>query len=180
MKRRGPEMDSWPASVGAWEEATVPAQAAGIRVVSCRFGIVLSPRGGALGVMLPIFQAGLGGKLGNGEQLWSWIALPNVTHAMMHVTAHAELAGPVNFTTPNAVTNAEFTRVLGHVLRRPTIFTAPAFANAARSGRDGRRDAAERRSCAAAQARASGYAFKHAELEEALRALLRRPARAAD
>ena len=162
-----------------WEEAAQPAKAAGIRVANCRFGIVLSPRGGALGAMLPIFQAGLGGKLGSGEQVWSWIALPDLVRAIMHVVANTGLSGPINFTTPNAVTNGEFTRVLGHVLGRPTIFTVPAFAM-----RLALRGMADEMLLSGVRVlprklEASGYVFRYPELEVALRALLHRPAAAA-
>lgn len=111
-----------------WEGATAAAQAAGIRVVHSRFGIVLSPRGGALAKMLPPFKMGFGGKVGSGRQVMSWIALNDVPSAMLHVMEHDSLSGPVNFVAPYAVTNAEFTRALGNVLRRPTIFPLPALA----------------------------------------------------
>jgi uncharacterized protein (TIGR01777 family) len=111
-----------------WEHATSPAQEAGIRVVHSRFGIVLSPRGGALAKMLPPFKMGLGGRVGSGQQVMSWIALDDVPSVMLHVLAHDEISGPINVVSPHAVTNAEFTRALGSVLRRPTVFPLPALA----------------------------------------------------
>jgi uncharacterized protein (TIGR01777 family) len=111
-----------------WEQATAPAQAAGIRVVHTRFGIVLSPRGGALAKMLPPFRMGLGGRVGSGRQIMSWIAIDDVPSIMIHLVEHAGISGPVNVVSPQAVTNAEFTHALGRVLGRPTILPLPAFA----------------------------------------------------
>src|SRR5574341_169960 len=111
-----------------WEQAAAPAQAAGIRVVHTRFGIVLSPNGGALAKMLPVFKVGLGGKVGTGRQVMSWVALDDVPSVMLHVIAHESLSGPVNVVSPHPVTNAEFTRILGKVLGRPAILPLPGFA----------------------------------------------------
>jgi uncharacterized protein (TIGR01777 family) len=111
-----------------WEQATAPARTAGIRVVYVRFGIVLSPRGGALAKMLPPFRTGLGGKVGNGRQVMSWIAIDDVPSIVLHVIEHDGISGPVNVVTPHAVTNAEFTHALGRVLGRPTVLPLPAFA----------------------------------------------------
>ncbi len=110
-----------------WEQATTPAKAAGIRVVHSRFGIVLSPRGGALAKMLQVFRMGLGGRVGNGRQAMSWIALDDVPSVLLHIIEHDSLSGPVNVVSPHAVTNAEFTRILGQVLGRPAILPLPAF-----------------------------------------------------
>ncbi len=111
-----------------WEQATAPAHAAGIRVVHTRFGIVLSPRGGALAKMLPPFRMGLGGTVGSGRQVMSWIAIDDVPSIVLHLIEHDDISGPVNVVTPHAVTNAEFTHTLGRVLGRPTILPLPAFA----------------------------------------------------
>ena len=108
-----------------WERATQPAADAGIRVVHLRIGVVLSPDGGALKQMLLPFQLGLGGKIGSGRQYWSWISLPDLVHAIQFAIGTESLSGPVNAVAPNAVTNAEFTRTLGRVLRRPTLFPLP-------------------------------------------------------
>ena len=112
----------------AWEKATKPARDAGIRVVHLRFGVVLSPHGGALSKMLPIFRAGLGGQLGNGRQWMSWITLPDAIRAIEFALDTPSLAGAVNVVTPNPVTNAEFTRALGGALHRPTFCKVPAVA----------------------------------------------------
>jgi hypothetical protein len=111
----------------AWEAASKAACFAGIRVVNLRLGIVLASRGGALAKMLPVFRAGLGGKIGSGQQYWSWIALDDLLAVVVHALSNEALSGPVNAVAPVAVTNAVFTRILGAVLRRPTLLTVPAL-----------------------------------------------------
>ena len=105
-----------------WERAADPARTAGIRVVHLRFGVVLSPEGGALGTTLPIFKLGAGGKVGSGRQWWSWVAIDDVAGSILHAIYTRPLSGPVNVGSPNPHTNAEYTKVLGKVLGRPTIF----------------------------------------------------------
>lgn len=108
-----------------WEGA---ADLAGdIRTVKLRTGLVLDPTGGALGRMLPLFRFGLGGKLGSGKQWWSWITLHDVVRAIIFALEHP-IAGPVNLTTPNPVTNQEFTAALARAMNRPALFPAPAIA----------------------------------------------------
>jgi uncharacterized protein (TIGR01777 family) len=111
-----------------WEAATKPATQAGIRGVQMRLGIVLSPKGGALGKVLTPFRLGLGGPIGNGRQWMSWIALDDAVGAIHHALATPALQGPVNVVAPLPVTNHEFTKTLGRVLRRPTLFPMPAVA----------------------------------------------------
>lgn len=112
----------------AWEAAAAPARAAGIHVVHLRFGVVLAPGSGALAPMVPIFRVGLGGRLGDGKQWMSWIALGDVVAAVLFVLKSPTLTGAVNLTSPEPVTNAEFTRALGRQLHRPAVLPAPAFA----------------------------------------------------
>jgi uncharacterized protein (TIGR01777 family) len=155
-----------------WEQATASAREAGIRVVHTRFGIVLSPRGGALAKMLPPFRMGLGGKVGSGEQVMSWIALDDVPSVMLHVIAHQTLSGPINVVSPHAVTNEEFTRTLGKVLGRPTFFPLPAFAARMMFG-----EMADALLLGGADVRPkrladSGYQFAYPRLQEALTHLL--------
>jgi uncharacterized protein len=109
----------------AWEAATQPAVAAGIRVVNLRSGLVLSPTGGALEKMLTPFRLGVGGRFGTGEQWMSWIALADYVEALMFLIDNVSIAGPVNLVAPNPVTNRELTRVLARVLRRPAFFHVP-------------------------------------------------------
>jgi len=110
----------------AWEAATAPAEEAGIRVAHLRTGIVLDRHGGALAKTLPLFRFGLGGRLGSGRQWWSWIGIDDEVGAIEFLLG-ADISGPVNLTAPNPVTNAEFTKVLGSVLGRPTLLPVPAF-----------------------------------------------------
>ena len=108
-----------------WESAADLAE--GVRTVKIRTGLVLDPTGGALGRMLPLFRFGLGGKLGNGRQWWSWITLHDQLRAICHLL-ESQVSGPVNLTSPNPVTNHEFTSALARALHRPALLPAPALA----------------------------------------------------
>jgi hypothetical protein len=114
--------------VVAWEAAADPAREAGIRVIHPRCAPVLSERGGALARMLPVFRLGAGGTLGDGRQWFSWIALDDLVRAVEWLLDESALDGAVNVSSPEPVTNAEFTEVLGRVLHRPTVTRAPEFA----------------------------------------------------
>lgn len=152
-----------------WEAATKPAEDAGIRVVHLRTGIVLSSEGGALRKQLPLFKFGLGGRMGNGRQWQSWIAIADEVGAIIHLLQH-DVAGPVNLTAPNPVTNTEFTRSLATVLRRPVFLPIPSFGPKLLLGGElaeallftGQR-------VLPSKLQASGFAFRHATLEGALR-----------
>jgi uncharacterized protein len=111
-----------------WEEATAGAASAGIRVVRLRAGLVLSPQGGALAKMLPLFRAGLGGVLGPGTQYVSWIALDDLVAAISHALANPSVDAALNAVAPSPVTNFELTKTLGRVLGRPTLARAPKLA----------------------------------------------------
>lgn len=110
-----------------WEAAAQPAIDAGVRTVFLRTGLVMDPHGGALARMIPLFKAGLGGKLGNGKQWWSWITLRDEIRAIMHLLT-SDIAGAVNLVSPNPSTNAEFTASLARSLRRPALLPVPGFA----------------------------------------------------
>ena len=110
-----------------WEAATRPAVEKGIRTVYTRFGIILDPNEGALGKMLPPFRMGVGGRVGDGKQWMSWIALDDVVNGLKFLIEDESVQGPVNFVAPEPVRNAEFTNTLGRVLKRPTFFPIPAF-----------------------------------------------------
>jgi uncharacterized protein len=155
-----------------WEAAAEPAREAGVRVVHPRFGIVLSTEGGALGTTLPIFKLGGGGKIGSGKQYWSWVSLDDVVGAILHAIETDALSGPVNVTAPDPPTNAEYTRVLGRVLNRPTFFTVPA--PAARIALGGMADELLLASARVEPAKLeeTGYEYRHPELEGALRNLV--------
>lgn len=161
--------DDFLADVGIqWEAATRQAEAAGVRVVHPRFGIVLSPQGGALQKMLLPAKL-LGGKLGGGAQYWPWIALDDVLGGLLHAVKATELSGPVNFTAPTPLTNSEFVKVLGKVLNRPPLFPAPAFV--LRTALGEMADALLLRSSRVEPTRLieSGYHFRFNDLEDQLR-----------
>jgi uncharacterized protein len=111
-----------------WEAATQAAADAGIRTVQIRTGVVLSPRGGALGKMLTPFKMGAGGRMGDGQQWMSWIDVEDLVGAVLHIVHSDGLRGPVNMVGPKPVRNAEFTQILASVLNRPAMFPVPAFA----------------------------------------------------
>ena len=155
-----------------WEAAAQPAVDAGIRTVYLRTGIVLSPKGGALKKLLPLFKLGVGGKFGNGKQWQSWISIDDEIGAIEHLLT-ANVSGAVNLTAPNPVTNAEFTKVLASVLKRPAIVPVPTFAPKILLGgelADALLFTGQRVIPAALNA--SGYNFKHTTLESAFRSLL--------
>lgn len=158
--------------VQAWESATAPAAAGGIRVVKMRLGIVLAKNGGALKKMLPAFRLGLGGRLANGEAYWSWVALDDVLRAVSHALTNAAVSGPINVVSPIPVTNAEFARALGRVLRRPTFIAVPRFAVELVFGEMGREALLASFRVRPARLIASGFQFQFPELEPALRHLL--------
>ncbi|MBI3601864.1 MAG: TIGR01777 family protein [Candidatus Omnitrophica bacterium] len=109
-----------------WENASADLVLYGVRLVHMRFGIVLSKKGGALAKMLPFFYWGLGGRLASGRQKMSWIAIDEIPRMVDFIIGHEEICGPVNMVSPKPVTNAEFTKTLGRVIDRPTIFPVPA------------------------------------------------------
>ena len=158
----------------AWEAATEPAHRAGIRVVDLRIDVVLSAAAGALGKMLTPFKRGLGGKLGNGRQYMSWIALEDLTRAIQHLILDESASGPVNAVAPNPVTNAEFTKTLGRVLGRPTMLPVPALIVRRVFGEMGRELLLASSRVEPARLRASSFQFRHPELEDALRTALSR------
>jgi uncharacterized protein (TIGR01777 family) len=114
--------------VVAWEKATEPAKAAGIRVVNIRTGLVAAKNGGAWSRLLPIFKLGAGGKLGSGEQYWSFISMRDEIAAIKFVMANSKISGPVNLTAPEPATNAEVTKAMSKVFSRPALLPVPAFA----------------------------------------------------
>jgi uncharacterized protein len=155
-----------------WEAATGAAVDAGVRTAYLRTGIVLSAKGGALKKQLPLFKFGLGGKFGKGNQWQSWISIDDEVGAIEHLLS-ADVHGGVNLTAPNPVTNAEFTKTLARVLKRPSFLPIPSFGPKLLLGSEladallftGQR-------AVPAQLTTSGYTFRHPTLEVALRALL--------
>ncbi len=160
--------------VTAWEAATAPAAAAGIRVAHLRTGIVLAPGGGALAKVLPLFRFGLGGRLGPGTQWWSWISLTDEVRAIRFLL-DADVAGPVDLTAPQPVTNAAFTKDLGSVLGRPTVLPVPKFGPSLLLGSELATELLfTSQQVLPAVLEDAGFAFEHAALTDALRAELRR------
>ena len=156
-----------------WEAASAPAARKGIRVVTLRIGMVLSPKGGALARMLPLFRAGLGGVIGGGRQYVSWVALDDLPNILLHALQRGDLSGPVNAVAPRPVTNREFTEALGKALSRPTPLPVPAFALRLAVGRemaDGLLLASAR--VLPRRLEETGYRFRFPELGGALRHLL--------
>ncbi|MDP1818290.1 MAG: TIGR01777 family oxidoreductase [Acidimicrobiales bacterium] len=155
----------------AWEAAAAPAEAAGIRVAKVRTGIVLTPEGGALGKMLPLFKLGVGGRLGSGRQWMSWISLVDEVGAIRFLLEH-DVAGPVNLTAPAPVTNAAFTKALGKAVHRPTLLPVPSFGPRLLLGRE----LAEEVVLAGQRVLpevllAAGFEFRHRDVHSALQAV---------
>jgi len=156
----------------AWEKAAKPARDAGIRVVHARFGVVLGNGPGALGKMLPLFRLGLGGRLGSGRQWMSWMSLDDAIGAILFALERTELAGPVNITAPNPVTNAEFTQALAKQLHRPALLPAPAFALKLALGEMAEEALLASVRVVPAKLVAAGFRFAHPALAEALAAAI--------
>jgi len=158
-----------------WEGATAPASEADIRVVRTRSGVILGREGGVLPRMLLPFRLGLGGRIASGRQYMSWVSIDDEVAAILHALTNDGLTGPANLTAPAPVTNVEFTRILGRVLRRPTVLPTPLLPLKVRYGAEliqhllveGQRVLPKR-------LQETGYQFVHPTLEEALRAALDR------
>ncbi|MEX2111611.1 MAG: TIGR01777 family oxidoreductase [Pirellulales bacterium] len=156
-----------------WEAATQPAASAGCRVVMTRFGVVLSGDGGALAKMLLPFKLGLGGKIGSGRQYMSWVGLDDAIDVLIECVTNPALSGPVNVVAPHAVTNHEFTKTLGRVLQRPTIFPLPAFAARLALGEMADELLLSSQRVRPKRLEQAGYNFKYPTLEGALLRALR-------
>ena len=155
-----------------WERATDPARDAGIRVVNARFGIVLSPRGGVLARLLPMFRAGVGGPIGAGRAWWSWIALDDAVMVLARAIQDERMAGPFNVTSPAPVRNAEFARTLGRALHRPALLPVPAWALALVYGDMARESLLASQRAVPQRLHELGIGLGAPELARALRAML--------
>lgn len=155
-----------------WERATAPARTRSIHVVNLRFGMILSRQGGALRKMLTPFRLGLGGVVSNGRQYWSWVTLNDVVRAIQFVMANKTIQGAVNVVSLRPVTNREFTRVLGEVLHRPTIFPMPALVARALLGEMADELLLASTRVLPKRLKAAGFTFEHANIETALPAVL--------
>lgn len=164
----------FPETCVAWEEATNPARDAGVRTANLRIGVVLSPKGGALGKQLLPFKLGLGAVLGSGKQWVPWITVNDVVGAIHHCLTTDAVRGPVNVVGPNPVTNREFTKTLGRVLRRPAFFWLPRFALRLIFGQIADEALLASMKAVPRKLLDTGFAFAHADLTSGLRAVLGR------
>ncbi len=159
----------------AWEGEAGAAEALGVRVVRLRFGLVLAREGGALARMLPLFRAGLGGRLGSGRQWMSWIGRADAVAAIGHALAERRCAGAMNLVAPEPVTNATFAATLGRALRRPAVLPAPAWALRLVFGAMADEALLASTRAEPAQLRATGFVFRHPTLRQALAAEIAAP-----
>ncbi|GGZ10017.1 TIGR01777 family oxidoreductase [Streptomyces poonensis] len=155
-----------------WEEATAPAREAGIRTAFARTGLVVARGGGAWGPLFPLFKAGLGGRMGNGRQYWSFISLHDEVAALRHIVDTPALSGPVNLTAPEPVTNREVTAAMSRVLHRPALFTVPSPALRLVLG-EVAGDVLGSTRAVPASLLGSGFTFAFPGVEDAIRAALR-------
>lgn len=153
-----------------WEAAATSAEAFGVRVVTIRIGMVLGKNGGAMARMLPVFKLGAGGNLGNGRQWMPWIHVEDLARLFVFAAEHDTLRGPVNGSAPEPVRNREFTRAVGQMVRRPTLFPAPAFALRLALGEFAEVLLASQRVLPRA-AQDAGFEFRHSTIDSALAAL---------
>ncbi|MGO9516477.1 MAG: TIGR01777 family oxidoreductase [Candidatus Korobacteraceae bacterium] len=155
-----------------WESATNAAREAGVRAMNLRFGVVLARDGGALPAMLLPFRLGLGGRIGNGQQYWSWVSLDDVVGVILFALQNDSLRGPVNIVSPEPARNEEFVRALGEALHRPTIFPLPAFVVRTLMGEMGETALLGSTRVEPAKLMAAGYQFRYPHLKGALQAAL--------
>ena len=163
----GPGTDFLAVSTQEWEQATDDLAAAGVRVVHLRFGLVLSASGGILAKLLPVYRLGLGGRLATGRQYMSWISRFDLVRVVEHILSSAEIEGPVNASSPNPVTNAEFSRELGRALHRPALFQVPELALKIMQGQVTETILASVR-MEPVKLKSSGFQFTHPDLRSAL------------
>lgn len=168
-----PRGDTFLAAVcEVWEASTEPAERAGIRVVHMRFGNVLHPSGGMLKTLLPLYKLGLGSSFGSGDQIWPWIAREDIPAAILHLLERADIAGPVNFSSPNPVTNEEFTRAIASAVGRPKLLRIPSFAMKLAPGEMSQELLLGGARMIPKRLLEAGYVFRWPELRPALRAML--------
>ncbi len=172
VDEKAPPGDGFLASMCVeWEEAAAAAQEAGVRTVFVRTGLVVARGGGAWGRLFPLFQAGLGGRMGDGRQYWSFISLHDEVGAIRHLLDRQELSGPFNLTAPQPLTNREITAAMGRVLHRPTLFAVPAPALRLALG-EMAGDVLGSARVVPTRLLESGFSFAFPGIEEALRAAL--------
>ncbi len=156
----------------AWEDATEPARQAGIRVVNCRIGMLLSGNGGTLQTMLPSFKLGIAGVVGSGRQYVSWVGIDDVVRMFLFLLEREDISGPVNMVAPEAVTNRDFTKTLGLVVGRPTVMNMPAFVAKTVFGQMGEELVLSSSRVVPQVLTEHGYRFISPSLEETLRSCI--------
>jgi uncharacterized protein (TIGR01777 family) len=171
MEESAPEDDFLADVCVEWENATKPAIEKGIRTLHARFGVILDAKEGALAKMLTPFRMGIGGRVGHGKQWMSWIDIEDVVNGLKFLL-ESSVTGPVNFVAPNPVTNAEFTKTLGRVLSKPTLFPIPAFGARLAFGEMGDALLLSSQRVEPSVLQQSGFRFAYPSLEPALRHLL--------
>ncbi len=173
VNERAPAGDNYLAQIAqAWEAEADVVRSAGVRTVNLRTSMVLSPNGGALQAMLLPFKLGLGGRIGHGEQLMSWITLEDECAAIEFILNNDVVSGPVNLCAPNVVSNREFTRALGQALKRPTLFPMPAFMVKTLFGEMGELLLLGSVGVHPHALLEAGFEFKHPALDEALQSMI--------
>jgi hypothetical protein len=173
MTEDSPRGDTFLAEVcEIWEKSTAPAERAGIRVVHMRFGNVLHPSGGMLKVLLPLYRLGLGSSFGRGDQIWPWIAREDIPAAILHLLERPDIGGPINFASPNPVTNEEFTKAIAAAVGRPKLLRIPTFAMKLAPGHMSEELLLGGANMVPEKLLESGYGFRCPELRPALRAML--------
>ena len=161
--------------VADWEDATAPAEQAGTRVVRVRTGIVQSPAGGTLRLLRPLFAAGLGGRLGSGQQWFSWVGIDDLIDVYHRALWDGDLSGPVNAVAAEPVRNIDYTRVLAHVLHRPALLPVPPLGPKVLLGDQGARELAlANQRVLPARLLQADHRFRRPDLEQTLRHLLGR------
>ena len=156
-----------------WEAAAEPAVDAGIRVVIMRTGVVLAAKGGALGKVLPLFRLGLGGRLGDGLQWMSWIALPDYLMALRFLLDREDISGPVNVTAPEPVRNRDYTKAIGRAVHRPALAIVPATALRAALGGFADEGVLVSQRVVPARLESAGFTFAFGDVDSALTAIIR-------
>jgi uncharacterized protein (TIGR01777 family) len=171
-EKDGPGADFLARVCVQWEAATAPAEAAGVRVVHLRTGLVLGKGALLMQVLGVVFKLGLGGRLGAGRQFWPWVSLRDEVDAIRFLLTADEVSGPVNITGPVPVTNAEFTKRLGAAVSRPTFLTVPRFAISLALGEFGRTSVLAGQRAVPAVLQDAGFTFTHTTVDDALQTAL--------
>ena len=155
-----------------WESEANKAHELGIRTVECRFGVIYAKEGGAMAKMLPPFRFGLGGKVGSGMQMVSWIHIDDLTRAIEFIIKTPSISGSVNFTSPKPLTNIELTAIMGKILNRPTIFDVPGFVLKLIFG-EGSSVMLDSKEVYPTKLLEAGFTFDYVNFEDALRDMVR-------